>query len=109
MTTEQMDEVDAQRAGFPSAAAQREAHQKAQDTMRAEMEAGVHKPKTEDPSKLSETLEALFGPKGSDKDVTATAYELINEHGTGLVLGFKEWAIVQKLVEAGIVSGRAGS
>ncbi|QIG58150.1 hypothetical protein SEA_ZEPP_62 [Microbacterium phage Zepp] len=75
----------------------------------------VHPPKPEDRAgvlgtvKVSEVLNGLFGAPGDDKEVTEEAYAIINELGTGLSLGLNEWAIVQRLVEAGIVSGRAGS
>ncbi|QZE10350.1 hypothetical protein SEA_KATCHAN_62 [Microbacterium phage KatChan] len=103
MTTEQMDDVDAQRAGFKDAA-----DQKAQQVMRQEMEAGVHK--REDPAKLADVFEGEFGfDPEEDKAITEEALVIINEHGKGLRLGLKQWAIVQRLVEHGIISGRAGS
>ena len=61
------------------------------------------------PKVLGEVLDEVIGVPASDFDVTQEAWDIINEYGEGLVLGFKEWAIVQALVEAGIVSGRAGS
>lgn len=62
-----------------------------------------------EPKVLGDVLEDVVGVPSSDVEVTQEAWAIINEHGEGLVLGFKEWAIVQALVEAGIVSGRAGS
>jgi len=54
-------------------------------------------------------LDDLLGPVSEDEDVREEALMLIREHGDGLVLNWQQWPIVQKLVELGIVSGRAGS
>lgn len=96
--------------------AQRAAAEKAQQVMRQEMEQGVHKPqptvaiKGEDrPLSIGAVFDEVIGVSASDVEVTQEAWAIINEHGEGLVLNFQQWAIVQKLVEAGIVSGRAGS
>lgn len=61
------------------------------------------------PLSVGAVFDEVIGVPSSDVEVTQEAWAIINEHGEGLVLGFKEWAIVQALVEAGIVSGRAGS
>lgn len=147
MTTEQMDDVDAMRAGFKDAEDQRrhrqqqptlpgmedqahelpapvavkkpskkhkkkarslrdmafETRQAAQTVMRRDMERGVHKPQ-----KLDSVLADELGTFG-DPEIAEEALLLIHEHGAGLQLSLGQWAIVQKLVEAGIVSGRAGS
>ncbi len=79
--------------------------------MRREMEAAVKVPayQLKAPVPVSETFAELMGEQGSDPEVTEEAYRIINEAGDGLLLNLKGWAIVQKLVELGIVSGRAGS
>lgn len=92
MTTEQMDDVDAQRAGFKDAA-----DQKAQRVMREEMEAGAHKP-----VKVSDVLDDILGPIGSDADVTRMAHLLIEEHCMKLKLGLGQWSMIQAAVEAAI-------
>lgn len=61
------------------------------------------------PKVLGDVLDEVIGVPSSDVEVTQEAWAIINEHGEGLVLGFAQWAIVQKLVEQGIISGRAGS
>lgn len=61
------------------------------------------------PKRIGEVLGAVVGPQSVDKEVTEEAWAIINEHGEGLVLNWQQWPIVQKLVEAGIISGRAGS
>lgn len=75
----------------------------AQTIMRDEMGRGVHKPQ-----RLDSVLADELGTLG-DPDVAEEALSLINELGTGLHLSLAQWAIVQRLVEAGIMSGRAGS
>lgn len=61
------------------------------------------------PKRVGQVLDDMIGVPSSDVEVTQEAWAIINEHGEGLVLGFAQWAIVQRLVEHGIVSGRAGS
>lgn len=61
-----------------------------------------------EPAKLGNVLEEVVGMP-TDEDVREEALMLIREHGDGLVLNWQQWPIVQKLVELGIVSGRAGS
>lgn len=62
------------------------------------------------PKKLNDVLKDEFGfDPEEDKALSEEALVIINEHGKGLRLGLKQWAIVQRLVEHGIVSGRAGS
>jgi len=78
--------------------------QHAQAVMRHEMERGVHKPQP-----IGEVLTHELGPQNADEDVRDEALMLIHEHGDGLHLSLGQWAIVQRLVEAGIISGRAGS
>ncbi|WNM75109.1 hypothetical protein SEA_MORRIGAN_64 [Microbacterium phage Morrigan] len=110
----------------------------AQTVMRAEMEAGAHKNLTDldgaiaradaaiaavkkpdrdldssvvnggMPTKLSDVLDEVVGMP-MDEDVQAEAMLIISEHGEGLVLNWQQWPIVTKLVEHGIISGRAGS
>lgn len=98
MTTEQMDEVDAMRAGFKSVA-----DQQAQQTMRREMEAGVHK---RSPHSLSAVMDSVVGRSKASPEVEALALKII-ETGPTLRLGMQEWRAVQDLVEAGIVAGMA--
>lgn len=43
------------------------------------------------------------------KEVQSVAHEIINEAGTGLQLSMQQWAIVQRMIELGIIAGRAGS
>lgn len=71
--------------------------------MRQDMERGLHKPQ-----KLDSVLAEELGTCG-DPEVAEEALLLIHEHGAGLQLSLQQWAIVQRLVEAGIISGRAGS
>lgn len=52
---------------------------------------------------------ALVAQDSEAKEVQATAWEIINEAGTGLTLNMKQWAIVQRMIELGIIAGRAGS
>lgn len=88
----------------------------AQRVMRREMEQGVHKGKRSDyastenlgaaPAKLGDVLDDVVGPEtGSPTDIVSLAHQIIVEHGDGLVLGIKQWSIVQRLVEQGIWAG----
>ncbi len=78
----------------------------AQRLMRSEIEAGMHKRQTlPEPIKASAVLDDMLGPVSEDRAVTELAYEVINEHGDGLILDLKQWPIVQRLVEAGIRRG----
>lgn len=65
--------------------------------------------KASKPKSVLQVFDELMGEQGSDKDVAEEAYELINQMADGLHLKIKEWAIVQKLVEAGIKAGRGVS
>lgn len=56
------------------------------------------------PMPAGEVLDAAFGSL-STTDEAPLALQVINEHGAGLKLGMREWAIVQHLVEAGIRMG----
>lgn len=90
----------------------RDGYSREQIIMRREMEARTrfHASQDEDPAKLANVLKDEFGfDPNEDKELTEEALVIINEHGKGLRLGLKQWAIVQRLVEHGIVSGRAGS
>lgn len=73
----------------------------AQTLMRAEMEAGVHK---RTPVKLGAVLDEVVGPREVHTDI---ALDVINEHGQGLTTGFREWAIIQKMIEVGVARGYA--
>lgn len=98
----------------------------AQRLMREEMEAGLHKassslgavnPPSHDMDSsivsggrstvipVSTEFESLMGPVSEDSGVTELAYQVINYHGEVLVLGFREWAIIQRMVEAGVRAG----
>ncbi|QOP65258.1 hypothetical protein SEA_ZAYULIV_62 [Microbacterium phage Zayuliv] len=62
------------------------------------------------PKTAGQVLQEEFGfNPDEDKELSEEALVIINEHGKGLKLGLKQWAIVQRLVEHGIISGRAGS
>ncbi|QWS69729.1 hypothetical protein SEA_WILLIAMSTRONG_63 [Microbacterium phage WilliamStrong] len=75
-----------------------------QKLMREEMEAGVHKPQT-----LGSIVNDMMGIPNPDEDVRDEALRIINEAGQGLRLSLQQWATVQRMIELGIVSGRAGS
>lgn len=98
----------------------------AQRLMREEMEAGVHKagsalavvtPPDRDldssivsggkPLKVKAVLDDVLGPVSEDRAVTELAYDIIREHGEGLVLNLQQWPIVQRMVEAAIRRGSA--
>lgn len=82
-----------------------------QQLMRREMEADFQalRSRRRQPQVLKDVFEEMVSVPSSDVEVTQEAWAIIEEQGTGLVLGFNQWAIVQRLVEAGIVSGRARS
>lgn len=73
----------------------------AQRVMRSEMEAGVHQP-----VKAADAIAELFGEEPvqavDQVDVARMAHLLIEEHGSGLLLGLKDWGIVQRIVEAAV-------
>lgn len=102
---------------------------RAQQVMREEMEAGLHKPSLLDvvttphdeaqasvtsggkpqhpqcePTKLGDLMEEEFGVGlPDDADVSRMAHLLIEEHGKGLKLGIKQWGIIQRIVEHAVV------
>lgn len=81
---------------------------RAQQVMREEMEAGLHKPsvaiKGQDrPLSVGAVLEQEFGPVSTDADVARMAHTLLEEHCTGIVnTGIKEWAAIQRAMEAAV-------
>lgn len=74
-----------------------------------ERRAKRHVTSRDDLEPISHIIGMVMGDQGSDKDVTEEAMLLIREHGDPLVLSIRQWATVQRLVELGIISGRAGS
>jgi hypothetical protein len=73
----------------------------AQVIMRSEMARGVHQPE-----RLASLLDSLGIPDAED-EVKALALSVIEHTPNQLSLGFRDWAAVQKLVEAGILAGYA--
>lgn len=62
-----------------------------------------------EPKALGDVLDDVVGVPSSDVEVTQEAWAIINEHGGDIQLGFHQWAIVQRMIEEGILKGRAGS
>lgn len=83
----------------------------AQEQMRQDM-AELHDAalaKSPDPLKLSAVFDEVMVQQATDPSITQAAWEIINEAGTGLQLNMKQWALVQRMIELGIIAGRAGS
>lgn len=83
-----------------------ETQQAPQTVMRHEMERGVHQPE-----RLADTFTGLFGrPQATSPEdivVEQEALAIIHEWGAGIQTGFREWDIIQDLVERGLRRGYA--
>lgn len=80
----------------------------AQVAMRHDMEmanmvkAAQAVPITAQPQTVLDVFDGMMGPQSPDARVAEVAHMLIEEHGAELRLGLKEFAIVQRIVEAAV-------
>lgn len=74
---------------------------------RQEQDQALMREEMSQPKVLGDVLDEVIGVPSGDVAVTELAYEVINAHGQGLVLGFREWAIIQEMVERAIRAGAA--
>ncbi|QKY80357.1 hypothetical protein SEA_MERCEDES_57 [Microbacterium phage Mercedes] len=106
MTTEQMDWLDDERSGRHAAVTppDRELDSSVVNGGRSHMspEQQVMAREMSQPKPIGKVLDEFMGEQNIDADVDRMAHVLLEEHCAELRTGLKEWAMIQRAVEAAI-------